>query len=74
MDFFKFVPLVMVKIPVSIQIDRLEYIRHGLREVVLKFLPTDQLISVGIHVGKMGVEALWVRQFILMMLGLRSTT
>ena len=61
MGFFKLVPLVMVDIPISIQIGRFECFRHGLREIRLKFRPADQIIAVGIHVGEMGVEALWVR-------------
>ena len=52
-------PLVMIDISIAIQIGRLECFRLGLREMVLKFRPTDQFISVGIHVGKMYVEALW---------------
>ena len=61
MGFLKLVPLVMVDIPVSIQIGRLEHFRCGLGEMSLEFSPVDQIISVQIHIGKMRIEALWVR-------------
>jgi len=61
MGFFELMPFVMIDISIAIQIGRLECFRPGLREMGLEFRPADQLISVRIHVGKMCIEALWVR-------------
>lgn len=61
MGFLELMPFAMIDISIAIQIDRLEYPRLGLRGIILKFRPVDQIIPVGVHVGKMCVEALWVR-------------